>query len=132
MSGNYYDCGTVFKLTPGAKGYTEEILWNFGAQGDGAAPAAGLYADAKGALYGVTVAGGLRACKGGCGTAFKLTRAGKHYKEPILWKFGAHLDCVNPVSTLIADEDGDLYGTTELGGTNRAHATIAGVAPCSS
>ncbi len=112
--------GTVFKLTPAAKGYKEETLWDFGARGDGAFPAAGLYADAKGALYGVTVLGGSRRCKEGCGTAFKLAPAGKHYKEQILWDFGSHRDGVQPYSTLIADESGDLYGTTELGGANRA------------
>jgi uncharacterized repeat protein (TIGR03803 family) len=112
--------GTVFKLTPAAKGYKEETLWDFGVRGDGALPAAGLYADGKGALYGVTAIGGSLRCKEGCGTAFKLTPAGKRYKEQILWDFGSHLDGVQPYSTLIADENGDLYGTTELGGANRA------------
>ena len=68
----------------------------------------------------MTVLGGSRRCKEGCGTAFKLAAAGKNYKEQILWYFGSHRDGVQPYSTLIANENGDLYGTTELGGANRA------------
>ena len=58
--------GTVFKLTPPAKGQTqwkEIVLYSFKGplQNDGANPSAGLIFDKQGALYGTTANGGLRA-----------------------------------------------------------------------
>ena len=55
-------CGTVFKLTPPAKGqtaWTETVLYSFSLKRrDGATPRAGLIADEQGALYGTTAVGG--------------------------------------------------------------------------
>jgi uncharacterized repeat protein (TIGR03803 family) len=51
--------GTVFALAPHGKKYVKTTLWEFGGPNDGAYPAAGLIADASGALYGTTVQGGL-------------------------------------------------------------------------
>lgn len=50
--------GTVFKLTPSGGGYTESVLYNFQGGSDGAHPYSSLIADARGALYGTTAAGG--------------------------------------------------------------------------
>jgi uncharacterized repeat protein (TIGR03803 family) len=64
--------GTVFKLTPPAKGqmaWTETVLYSFTGGSDGFYPLAGLIADKEGALYGTTQAGGTA----GFGTVFKLT-----------------------------------------------------------
>jgi uncharacterized repeat protein (TIGR03803 family) len=70
--------GTVFKLTPPAKGqtaWTETVLYSFCSLpscSDGAVPVAGLIFGAQGALYGTTVRGGSGANNGG--TVFKLRR----------------------------------------------------------
>jgi hypothetical protein len=59
-SGGVEGFGTVFKLTPPAKGqtaWTETVLYNF--TGDGFSPRAGLIADKHGALYGTTILGGI-------------------------------------------------------------------------
>jgi uncharacterized repeat protein (TIGR03803 family) len=68
--------GTVFKLTPPAKGqsaWKESVLHRFCSQpgcSDGSGPVAGLIADERGgALYGTTLSGG----SSGAGTVFKLT-----------------------------------------------------------
>jgi uncharacterized repeat protein (TIGR03803 family) len=70
--------GTVFKLTPPAKGQTTwnfTLLYGFCSHpqppgcSDGAAPRAGLIADNQGALYGTTLGGGTASN----GTVFKLT-----------------------------------------------------------
>src|ERR1019366_6306689 len=56
--------GTVFKLTPPAKGqttWTETVLYRFCSLSncsDGAFPAAGVITDKHGALYGTTFTGG--------------------------------------------------------------------------
>jgi len=75
--------GTVFKLIPpkGRSGWKETVLHSFsGSPNDGNFPAAGLIADAKGALYGTTQYGGSGDCSiggfNGCGTVFKLRRHG--------------------------------------------------------
>jgi uncharacterized repeat protein (TIGR03803 family) len=69
-----YDCGTIFKITPGGELTT---LYNFCEQSgctDGIAPAAGLLQDTNGEFYGSTYGGGTSTdCTGGCGTLFSLS-----------------------------------------------------------
>jgi uncharacterized repeat protein (TIGR03803 family) len=65
-SGNLYGitsagnsgAGTVFELTQSGGVWTETILHQFGANGDGGAPQGGVILDKDGALYGTTVGGG--------------------------------------------------------------------------
>jgi uncharacterized repeat protein (TIGR03803 family) len=109
--------GTVFEITPaGAK----TLLYAFrGAPKDGELPTGGVVMDAAGNLYGITFAGGLSGCswtgQEGCGTVFKLAPDGK---ETILHFFtGRHGDGGNPVTGLTLDSAGNLYGTTEYGGS---------------
>jgi len=46
--------GTVYKLTPTAGRWKETVLYNFGDNGDGGQPDAGLISDSSGNLYGTT------------------------------------------------------------------------------
>jgi len=70
--------GTVFKLSPPAKGqtaWTETVLYSFNKGGpgyDGVGPVAGLIADNQGALYGTTYEG-----DGTGGVVFKLSPPAK-------------------------------------------------------
>ena len=57
-SGGATLAGTVFKLTYGSGGWTEQVLHSFGGSGDGVTPGAGLVRDAAGNLYGTTMQGG--------------------------------------------------------------------------
>jgi uncharacterized repeat protein (TIGR03803 family) len=107
--GGVSGAGTVFKLAPGG---VESVLYSFkNSGGDGAGPEGGLILDKSGNLYGTTPYGGC-CCKGGCGTAFKLTPGGT---ETILYTFrpehGSH-----PTAALLAGKNGLLYGTTTHGG----------------
>ncbi len=115
-------CGTVFKLTPPAKGqtaWTETVLYGFKGGSDGTDPAAGLIADKQGALYGTTRFGGT----GNGGTVFKLTPPAKGqtvWTETVLYRFCSLPNCsdgASPFAGLIADKQGALYGTTTGGGT---------------
>jgi uncharacterized repeat protein (TIGR03803 family) len=75
FSGTGCECGTVFELAPPAAGrrvWTETVLYRFRGGTDGARPAAGLVADAKGVLYGTTQEGGTGCDDAGCGTVFKV------------------------------------------------------------
>ena len=125
--------GTVFKLTPNGSGYSETVLYSFGATNpigsttDGANPQAGLIMDANGNLYGTTLYGG----SNGKGTVFKLTPSGS---ETVLYSFGATnpigstTDGANPYASLIMDTYGNLYGTTLYGG-NSNNGTVFKLTP---
>lgn len=105
------NCGTVFKVTPDG---TETVLYNFTGGADGDSPRAGLLLDAQGNLYGTTQEGGAY----GGGTVFKLTPSGE---QTVLYSFCSQAYCTDgagPVAGLIADAQGNLYGTTSGGGGN--------------
>jgi uncharacterized repeat protein (TIGR03803 family) len=108
-------CGTVFELAPAAGGgWTEQVLHNFGNGTDGILPYAGLVMDRTGKLYGTTTSGGTFQE----GTAFELSPSGGGWTEQVLYSFGNGTDGANPYAGLIMDAAGNLYGTTNLGGTN--------------
>ncbi len=51
----------------------------------------------------------------GCGTVFALAPGGQ---ESVLYAFqGPPADGASPVASLLLDRSGNLYGTTELGGS---------------
>ena len=72
-----YGCGTVFELTPTARGkWAEKILYTFNNNGIyGSGPVASLIFDTSGNLYGTTIRGGNQTCgnNDGCGTVFEIT-----------------------------------------------------------
>ena len=106
--------GTVFELVNSSGTYTQGILHDFGATGDGLGPS-GLLMDSSGNLYGTTGSGGAS----GAGIAYELVNSGGNYSEKILYSFGATTsDGVNPSSSLIMDLAGNLYGTTLAGGAS--------------
>lgn len=98
-----------------AQTYTESILYSFGASAtDGTNPNAGLVMDSAGNLYGTTVYGGSNCSSGYCGSVFKLTSSGT---ETILHSFTGTPDGGTPLASLAIDKNGNLYGTTETGGS---------------
>jgi uncharacterized repeat protein (TIGR03803 family) len=120
--GTYYGYrngfGTVFTITPSG---TERVLHNFGADGDGSNPEAGLI-NVSGTLYGTTSVGGANLCPYhfsgayyGCGTVFSITPSGT---EKVLYSFGAGRDGNFPVASVI-EVNGSLYGTTAHGGPHK-------------
>ena len=99
-------------LTAGAS--TEKVFWNFKGGSDGADPWSNYFiSDAKGNLYGATGSGGTYSL----GTVFMLTLAGK---ETVLYEFKgqANGDGASPHGRLAFDAKGNIYGTTQSGGTN--------------
>ncbi len=119
--GGLYGAGVVFELTPPAQSggaWTETVLYNFTAQGDGGFPYAGVIADTQGRLYGTATRGG----KNFVGAVYRLSppsQSGGAWSEEVLYSFAGHTggtDGAVPVAGLVMDNTGALYGTTELGG----------------
>jgi uncharacterized repeat protein (TIGR03803 family) len=82
---------------------------------DGANPAGGPIRDAAGNLYGTTYSGGAL----GYGAVFKMSPSGT---ETVLYSFTAGPDGARPRGGLVRNAAGDLYGTTELGGSSTCPA----------
>jgi len=112
-------CGIAFELTPGSKGkWTENILYNFqGRPSDAGKPSASLIFDGSGNLYGTTRYGGPTSCTYACGTVFELSPGNGTWTETILHAFTGGSDGENPFAELIFDKTGNLYSTTNGGGT---------------
>jgi uncharacterized repeat protein (TIGR03803 family) len=119
-----HGCGTVFELTKAANGtFTEKVIHRFtGENEDGRNPLGGLVFDKSGNLWGTTQVGGhshSSTCGGAdvCGTVFELTpNANGTWTESTLFSFSDNATGFNPVTNLVIDDDGNLYGTTVNGG----------------
>jgi uncharacterized repeat protein (TIGR03803 family) len=108
-------CGTVFELSPtrhpGGATWTKKTVYSFLGGSDGANPIdfGGLLLSGN-ILYGTNYDGGT----GNSGTVFKLTTDGA---ENVIYTFTGEADGGNPWGGLIADTNGNLYGTGQNGGT---------------
>jgi uncharacterized repeat protein (TIGR03803 family) len=111
-----YSCGIVYRITSSG---AESVLHAFTGKRDGAAPFGDIVMDSDGNIYGTTTEGGEKGCGDrGCGTVFEVSRTGA---EAILYSFCSEAHCTDgrlPWSGVIADEKGNLYGTTDLGGAH--------------
>jgi uncharacterized repeat protein (TIGR03803 family) len=117
-------CGTIFELKKKGSTWTETVIYRFTGGTDGADPYAGLLADSAGALYGTTIFGGndVQHCNegaegSGCGVLFSLTPSGSTWTESVLHTFVGGTDGANPLSDLMMDSAGTLYGVTAYGGS---------------
>jgi uncharacterized repeat protein (TIGR03803 family) len=118
LAGGAYNCGTAFELLPKAGGgWTEKILHSFNNNGrDGYSPLVGLIFDASGNLYGTTSQGG----PNNGGVVFELSpNTGGGWTEKIVHGFTINGTTGSyPQASLIFDALGNLYGTTNAGGTH--------------
>ncbi len=101
-------CGVVFKLDSAGN---ETVLYNFTNGVDGGYPSGGVRLDNAGQLYGTTDSGGTHSR----GVVFKLYTTGE---ERALYSFTGGADGGNPDTSMVWDYYGNLYGTSQLGGTS--------------
>jgi uncharacterized repeat protein (TIGR03803 family) len=80
-------CGTVFRLAPGAGGWTQSVLYSFSGGSDGGYPSSKLIFDSRGNVYGTAAGGGSSACSGGCGIIFELSQNGSGWNFKDLYSF---------------------------------------------
>jgi uncharacterized repeat protein (TIGR03803 family) len=105
--GASFDEGSVFEVVKGSGTITTLASFD---TANGASPYAGLILDTSGNLYGTTSSGGAS----GGGTVFELGKGSGTITTL------APFDTANgafPYAGLILDQSGNLYGTTEQGGT---------------
>jgi uncharacterized repeat protein (TIGR03803 family) len=110
FAGGTSNNGTVFKLS---KNGNETVLHSFaGGTTDGCNAYGGLIRDTSGNLYGTTASCGAS----NKGTVFKVNSSGA---LTLLHSFaGGASDGANPdYASLLMDKSGNLYGTTEYGGS---------------
>ena len=108
--------GVVFQLTPNSDGsWTENVLYSFSGGSDGWRPQGRPVRDSAGNLYGVTTFGG----QADCGVVWELTpNSDGSWTESTAHAFTGGKDGCNPWGTsLVLDGVGNVYGTTNSGGT---------------
>jgi uncharacterized repeat protein (TIGR03803 family) len=117
-------CGTVFRLSPVDGTWKEDRLYTFQGGADGSFPQGALISDEKGNLYGTTCIGG----GFGFGTVFKLAPGqNDKWKEIVLHSFqGTNGDGSCPTAGVVADGNGNLFGTTAWGGNYGDACSSAG------
>lgn len=129
-----YGNGTVFELSPSTGSeWNETTLYAFTGNADGGVPEGGLVSDAAGNLYGMTNRAGDYACNSsGCGTVFQLSPQGSgNWALNVLLTFHGP-NGAEPVSNLVFDSAGNLYGTTTSGGKNQNEGVVFRLSPSSS
>jgi uncharacterized repeat protein (TIGR03803 family) len=117
----FVGCGVVFQIDKAGRFHA---IYKFTGASDGSRPFGPLVEDADGNQYGVAQQGGDLNCtdlpdpefpEAGCGTVFKLSR---HRELTVLHTFEAGTDGAGPQPGILRDSAGNLYGTTDLGGTS--------------
>ena len=112
--------GTVFELTPSPTFcrsvlcfWNENLLQTFTGPNGAGPQVENLVFDSSGNIYGTTQGGGLY----DSGVTFELTPSEGGYTETILHSFGLGTDGRAPLAGIVFDTAGNIYGTTDLGGT---------------
>jgi uncharacterized repeat protein (TIGR03803 family) len=117
-SGCWSGCGVAFELALSGSQWNETVLYRFKGGSDGAYPVAPLIFDVQGNLYSTTASGGVGSCGGtACGVVFELIPSSGRWTESVLYSFKGGEDGGSPIAGLTFDSLGNLYGTTDGGGS---------------
>ena len=116
----YFGGGVVYDLSPSGGDWTLTVPYYFMAVSDGIYPYGGVVFDSSGNLYGTTQSGG----SSGNGVVFQLSKQGSGWGETILHNFGGS-DGSTPLGGVILDPRGNIYGTTNTGGSNGGGVVFA-------
>ncbi len=104
--------GVVFEMTHSGNTWTEQPIYTFSGP-DGAKPYSGAIFDNAGNLYGTTTQGGAF----GHGAVYELSPSGGGWTEQVLYSFQNANDGSFPTGGLVFDQSGNLYGSTNAGGS---------------
>jgi uncharacterized repeat protein (TIGR03803 family) len=117
--------GTVFQLAPSGSSWTYSVLYSFTGTNNGCGPLGSLVMDKAGSLYGTTYCDGANHD----GNVFKLTPSGGSWTYTSLHDFTGRDDGGYPVSNVVFDAKGNLYGTTYIGGTQGGGGVVWEITP---
>jgi uncharacterized repeat protein (TIGR03803 family) len=106
--------GIVYELTPNSGTFTEKILHTFTNSTDGSYPNVPLMIDGSGNLYGTTTGGG--PVDNPYGLVYELSPSGSTWTQTVLYNFAPY-PAASGGSNVVFDSRGNLYGTTQAGGT---------------
>ncbi len=107
-------CGVVYKVN---RAGVATVLYNFTGKDDGWDPSGNLIMDNAGNLYGTTTSPDGSACDAtNCGAVFKVNSATG--ATSVLFDFDGGPDGGSPNGGLVRDSQGNIYGTTWIGGGN--------------
>ena len=107
--------GQIFELTPSGGSWMFNYIYTFSSPIQAWGPYRSLVMDQSGVLYGTTYQFGAY----GYGSIFKLSRlVGGGWAYTSLYDFTGGEDGGNPISNVIFDDQGNLYGTASTGGSN--------------
>ncbi len=115
--GGAFNDGTVFEVAKGSNTITDLVSFNVccdGQRTDGGFPSSSLVLDGQGNLYGTTTEGGaLAEDKGGLGggTVFEIAKGSDTLTDLASFDFASY-----PCGGVVLDGQGNLYGTTFVGG----------------
>jgi uncharacterized repeat protein (TIGR03803 family) len=118
-TGCFGGCGTVFELSPdGRAGWTEQVIHKFASTADGQFPTGAVTFGTDGNLYGTTTNGGT--ANSGVLYQLQYSTSTQNWTENIIHNFvGGTNDGSFPTNViLISDKKGNLYGTTDGGGSH--------------
>lgn len=124
VGGGDHDSGTIFRINSGGELITFYQFCSQSNCNDGKNPSSGLIQTENGNFYGVTYGGG----DNGRGLLYKFTP--RHRLSPV-YRFCHEARCADgshPSGTLLLGTDGNLYGTTSIGGS-RNQGTLFQVTP---
>jgi uncharacterized repeat protein (TIGR03803 family) len=112
--------GAVFDLAApkgGSVPWKETVLYRFNDGNDGTSPQGALVFDASGSLYGTALGGRTHR-----GVVFRLKppKPGNSWPLTVLYNLTGAPDGDHPVDGLIFDSRGNLYSTTQWGGTGQS------------
>ena len=134
-AGNFYGvataggangAGTAFELVAGVSGqWSFTTLFAFQGTPNAGFPYGALVFDNKGNLYGTTYYDGAN----NLGSVYRLSDKNGAWSESLLYSFKGGSDGSSPISNLIVDSAGNLYGTTSEGGAQCSCGTIFKLTP---
>jgi uncharacterized repeat protein (TIGR03803 family) len=109
--------GVVFKLTNGRRTWSESVLYTFMGQNDGRGPTSGVMLSRASGLYGAAFGGNEF---GGIVYRLQIAPHGRHWLLSVVHNFTGSPDGAYPEAMVTFDRQGNLYGTTEAGGSGQS------------
>ena len=123
-------CGVVFELSPVDGTWTETVLYNFPADASGNGGGnGGVILDQSGNLYGTTYYGGSFNPWSGVFKLVRPSKPGGTWKYVTIHNLISNDEGTSPAAGLVFDSQGNLYGTTEFGGTSSDFGTVFRLTP---